>query len=227
MSKFNAFRPMINALEDRSMMSVSPFSIATENPTEHATWDLVANKGAISAGESTELRYELENVLITSYQTGGHEGLTKVGTGTLTLAGESTAVGSSGMSAGKVSYSDLSVMISLENARVDDVIIAGDQPQTASHKETIEIQSWSFGASNPSAAVEITKVGTGTLEFHGVQLEAAGSHALYQDVTIPSSTGFYRPTGDGIDDLANNPDNGVTGKAVLHVRKSGSDPEGY
>jgi hypothetical protein len=244
MSKFNAFRPTICEMENRTLMSANPFSLVAEAPAVQATYDLGTwSKKFHDTRETAELRYELENVIISSFQTTGHAGLTKDGPGTLVLAGDSidAAAGSSGMSAGKVSYSDLSIMISLERDDVGGSLELASQPRTADHKGEIEIQSWSFGetapsaaghkgeieiaswsfgATNPGAAIEVTKVGTGTLEFHGVQLEAAGSHALYQDVTIPSAAGVeVNPNMD----FALSPDDGGTGKAVLFVRKAGGE----
>jgi len=72
----------------------------------------------------------------------------------------------------------------------------------------------------------------------GFQPEAAGTHVLYQDITIPAnrSTSGDRPTtlvgiSDPTDDskgqiVTINELNGVPvpqGKAVLHVRKAGDD----
>jgi hypothetical protein len=52
-----------------------------------------------------------------------------------------------------------------------------------SHKGTIEIQSWSLGASDPSA---VTRLKWEKLTVPMTEEGAAGSHALYQDITIPS-----------------------------------------
>jgi hypothetical protein len=80
MTNVNAFRPTLNPLEGRSLMS--------------------ATLAALPA-EPAPLRYELENVFVSSAQ---------------------------------------------------------PAPATADHKETIEIHSWSFGASNPSASGHHTNV---------------------------------------------------------------------
>jgi hypothetical protein len=139
MSKFNAFRPAICEMENRTLLSAA--FAASALPAEPVPYKI-----------------ELENVLISSYQTSASDGagIPNMGTGTVVLAGDTTAIGSSGMSAGKVSYSDLSVMISLEKNEVGDSFAADTQPQTANQRNEMQIQSWSLGATNPTAVNEET-----------------------------------------------------------------------
>jgi hypothetical protein len=81
----------------------------------------------------------------------------------------------SGMSAGKVSYSDLSVMAAPSTAK---------EPK----KETIEIQSWSLGASNPTSAgyAGHTHVNQGVLNFNATSVPASTMRLCQSHGTLPS-----------------------------------------
>jgi hypothetical protein len=81
----------------------------------------------------------------------------------------------SGMSAGKVSYSDLSVM-------------AAPSPAKEPKKETIEIQSWSLGASNPTSNTYKgqTYVNQGVLNFNATSVPASTMRLCQSHGTLPS-----------------------------------------
>lgn len=109
MSKFNAFRPTLNAMEERSLMSAT-FAALPAEPVP---------------------------CIVKLYQSGGHEGLTKVGTGHLILSN------------------------------------AND----SAHKGAFEILSFELGSEFTAkkltdAASPATLIGTGTLEFSGVRVDA-------------------------------------------------------
>jgi type VI protein secretion system component Hcp len=80
------------------------------------------------------------------------------------------------MGAGKVSYSDLSIAPTPGAARDN------------SHKETIEIQSWSLGASNPTSAAGQTNVNAGVLNFTAATVPASVGRLCASHATLPTMT---------------------------------------
>jgi hypothetical protein len=78
--------------------------------------------------------------------------------------------------AGKVSYSDLSIAA------------APKSTEDKKHKETIDISSWSLGASNSTAATGNTTVAGGILQFTASSIPASAARLCQSHAVLPSLT---------------------------------------
>lgn len=94
----------------------------------------------------------------------------------LALAIGLTAAPGFALGAGKVSWSDLSIAPASGAAR------------DSKHKETIEISSWSLGASSPTGTTRQSQVNAGILNFTAATVPASVARLCQSHATLPSMT---------------------------------------